>query len=115
MQKRWPLHPKPHSYETLEQYVRRLAECYGARYEHFCQRALGIPADDSQARRFQEPTPELLRRLSDGTGIPVGLLEQMTLPRIWNRLMDEIRQYAETPEGQAELEGFSNQRLSQNS
>ena len=115
MQKRWPLHPKPYSYETVEQYVRRLAECYGARYEHFCLRALDIPADDSQARRFQEPTPELLRRLSDGTGIPVGLLEQMTLPRIWNRLMDEMRQYAETPEGQAELEGFSNQRLSQNS
>jgi hypothetical protein len=98
MQKRWPLHPKPYSYETLERYVRRLAECYCARYEHFCLHALGIAADDSQARRFQEPTPELLQRLSDGTGIPVGLLEQMTLLRIWERLMNEMRQYAETPE-----------------
>ena len=115
MQKRWPLHPKPHPYETLERYVRRLAECYDARYEHFCLRALGIPADDSQARRFQEPTPELLLRLSDGTGIPVGLLEKMTLPRILNQLVEEMRQYAETPEGRAELEGFTNRRLSQNS
>lgn len=115
MQKRWPLHPKPYSNETLERYVRRLAECYDVRYEHFCRRALGIPADDSQARRFQEPTPELLQRLSDGTGISVGLLEQMTLSRILHRLMEEIRQYAETPEGRAELENFTNRRLSQNS
>jgi len=115
MQKRWPLHPKPHPYETLERYVRRLAECYDARYEHFCLRALGIPVDDSQARRFQEPTPEILRRLSDGTGIPVGLLEQMTLLRVWNRLMDEMQEYAATPEGQAEFESISNHWLSQNS
>ena len=114
-QKRWPLHPKPHSYETLERYVRRLAECYGVRYEHFCLRALGIPANDSQARRFQEPAPELLRLLSDGTGIPVGLLEQMTLSQMWDRLMEELRQYAATPEGQAELEGFTSTWLSQNS
>jgi hypothetical protein len=115
MQKRWPLHPKPHPYETLEQYVRRLAGCYDARYEHFCLRALGIPADDSQARRFQEPAPEILRRLSDGTGIPVGLLEQMTLLRVWKRLMDEMEQYAATPEGQAEFESIANHWLSQNS
>lgn len=113
IQTRWPLHPKPHSYETVEQYVRRLAACYGSRYEHFCLRALGISTDDSQARQFKEPTPELLRRLSDGTGISVGQLEQMTLSRIWNRLMDEMRQYSETPEGQAKLEGFINQWGSQ--
>ncbi|MEI6267725.1 MAG: hypothetical protein WCP01_02515 [Methylococcaceae bacterium] len=64
MPKRWPLHPKPGFNETLERYVRRLAESYGIGYERFCLRALGIPADDSQARRFYEPTPELLQRLS---------------------------------------------------
>lgn len=115
MPKRWPLHPKPGFNETLERYVRRLAECYGTGYERFCLRALGIPADDSQARRFREPTPELLQRLSDGTGIPVDVLEQMTWQRIWDRLMDEMRQYVETPEGQAELEDFLSRRLSQNS
>jgi hypothetical protein len=115
MQKRWPLHPKPYSNETLERYVRRLAECYDARYEHFCRRALDIPADDSQARRFHEPTPELLRQLSDGIGIPVGQLEQMTLPRIFKRLVEELGKFAETPEGRAALENFANRRLSQNS
>jgi len=114
-QRRWPLHPKPYSYETLKSYVHRLAECYHVRYEHFCQNALGIPADDNQARQFQEPAPELLLRLSKGTGIPVEMLEQMTWPRIWNRLMEETRQYAATTKGQTELEGFSNKRLSQNS
>ena len=115
MQKLWPLHPKPYSNETLERYVRRLAECYGARYEHFCLRALGIPVDDSQVRRFQEPTPELLRQLSDGTGIPVGQLERMTLQKIFNRLVEELGQFAETPGGRAEFENFTNRRLSQNS
>ena len=43
---RWPLHPKPRDYETLEGYVRRLAEGYGARYESFCLHALGIPRRD---------------------------------------------------------------------
>lgn len=116
MQKRWPLHPKPRVYETREAYVRRLAECYGMRYEHFCLRALGIPILDSQARRLKEPAPELLQRLSDGTGIPIEQLEQMTLQHIWDRLMEEMNQYAATPEGQAEFDRISNQfKLSQNS
>ena len=115
MQKRWPLHPKPYPYETLERYVHRLAECYGVHYEHFCRRALCIQGNDSKARRFQEPTPALLRRLSDGTGIPVSQLEQMTLQHVWEKLMDEMRQYAETPEGQAELKRVSTHEVSQNS
>jgi hypothetical protein len=115
VQTRWPLHPKPHSHEILERYVRRLAECYGSRYEHFCHRALGIPIGDSQARRFQEPAPELLRRLSDGTGIPVAVLEKMTLQHVWDQLMDEMRIYAATPEGKADLERITNRWLSQNS
>jgi hypothetical protein len=42
MPKRWPLHPHRTSWETLESYVRRLAGCYGFRYETFCLHALGI-------------------------------------------------------------------------
>ena len=61
--KRWPLHPQPTSYETLETYVRRLAECYGVSYPCFCLHALGIPITDSEARRFKEPSPELLQEL----------------------------------------------------
>jgi hypothetical protein len=111
VQKRWPLHPKPHDAETLEHYVRRLAECYGVRYELFCLRALGIPVADSRARQFQAPTPELLQRLSTGTGISVELLEQMTWRRVWDRLMDKVRQYVETAEGKAALELVANRRL----
>ena len=95
MQKRWPLHPKPYPYETLERYIRRLAECYSVSYEIFCLRALGIPIVDSQSRRFQKPTPELLLRLSNGSGIAVGVLEQMTLECIWARQMEELRQFME--------------------
>jgi hypothetical protein len=107
MQKRWPLHPKPYSYEILECYVRRLAGCYGVRYEYFCLRALGIPAGDSLARQFEQPAPELLQRLSNGTGIPVEQLEQMTRPLVWRRIMEEMNRYAATPEGQAELDGLA--------
>ena len=112
---RWPLHPKPQAYETLERYVRRLAEGYGARYDHFCLRALGIPLGDRHARWLQEPAPDLLRRLSDGTGVPVEQLEQMTLPHVWARLLDEMRRIAATPDGQAEFERLAGRWLSQNS
>ncbi len=46
---------------------------------------------------------ELLQRLSDGTGIAVGLLGQMSLGCIWKRLIEEMSQYTKTPEGQAKM------------
>ena len=113
--RRWPLHPKPRAHETLEQYVRRLAEDYGACYDTFCLHALGIPRHDRQARWFREPTPDRLQRLSDGTGVPVERLEQMTWSHVWTRLLAELRQFAATPEGEAELERRIGRRLSQNS
>jgi hypothetical protein len=85
--KRWPLHPQPTSHETLQTYVRRLAECYGVSYPCFCLHALGIPVTDSEARRFKEPSPELLQRLSEGTGVPVDRLAKMTWQHIWAQLV----------------------------
>ncbi len=111
---RWPLHPKPSDYETLGDYVQRLADCYGTRYPCFCLHALGMPVNDRRARRFLEPTPEVLRRLSDGTGVSVGHLEQMVLSRFWPRLLNEINQYAATPEGKVALKDLLSPRLSQN-
>jgi len=102
MQMRWPLHPKPRSYETLERYVHRLAECYCVSYGTFCFRALGIPIEDRQSRLFNKPTTELLQCLSDGTGIAVGVLEQMTFERIWTRQMEELRKSLEALEVKAE-------------
>jgi hypothetical protein len=112
---RWPLHPQPRVYDTLEGYVRRLAECYGVSYDHFCRRALGIPDVDSQARRFQAPSPDVLRRLSDGTGVPIERLAQMTWRNIWNRTMDEAHRIIATPEGRAEFEHRAAMRRLQNS
>ncbi len=90
MQRRWPLHPKPRSYETLERYVRRLAECYSVSHKTFCLRALGIPIEDNEARQFYKPTKEVLQRLSDGSGIAIDVLEQMTFERLWNRQMEKL-------------------------
>lgn len=112
--KRWPLHPQPTSYETLETYVRRLAECYGVSYPCFCLHALGIPITDSEARRFKEPSPELLQRLSEGVGIPVDRLAKMTWQHIWTKLLEEVNQYAATPEGKEVLERISTPWFSQN-
>jgi hypothetical protein len=109
------LHPKPRAYETLEQYVRRLTEGYGARYESCCLHALGIPCRDRQARWFREPAPDVLQRLADGTGVPVAHLEQMTSAQVWARRLDELRQFAATPEGEAELARPLGRGLSQNS
>lgn len=116
MGKRWPLHPRPWPYETLQWYIRRLADCYGARYEYFCLRALDIPIQDNETRSFQEAKPlELLQRLSDGTGIPVAELEQMTYGKIWSKIMDELDRWAETPEGMAWLEEIERRYGSQKS
>lgn len=76
---RWPLHPQPRPYETLAVYVRRLADVYGVRYGYFCRCVLGIPHVDI----FQEPVPDVLRRLSDGTGVPIDQFAEMIWHQVW--------------------------------
>jgi hypothetical protein len=93
-------------YEILETYVRRLATCYCVRYETFCRRALGIQMADSKSRSLAEPSREVLQRLSDGAGIPIEQLEQMTLKQGWSRLQDEFQRIVETSEGRAEFERY---------
>ncbi|MDD1617566.1 MAG: hypothetical protein CG439_2670 [Methylococcaceae bacterium NSP1-2] len=115
MQRRWPLHPKPYDFEILERYVRRLAEAYGVSYESFCLHALGIPRADSETRQFKEPSPEILSRLSEGTGIPIDQLEQMTLLRTFSRLTKDLQEYLAVPENYAKFESFFNRNFSQNS
>jgi hypothetical protein len=112
---RWPLHPMPRSYDTLERYVRRLAECYGVRYETFCFRALGIALDDSRSRGFTDPTTDVLQRLSVGTGVAVAQFEQMTLWKVWTRIAEELDRIIATPEGLAEFSRSVGRHLSQNS
>lgn len=115
LQRRWPLHPRPYTYETLVGYVRRLADQYGVGYGTFCLRALGIPSADGEARSFGNPAPEVLLRLSAGTGIPVERLEQMTLAHIWHGLIEELDACTATPQGRVWVEQMTGTLLSQNS
>lgn len=57
----------------------------------------------------------MLQRLAAGTDVPVAQLEPMTLAHVWARLLDERRRIAATPEGEAEFEHLSGQRLSHHS
>jgi hypothetical protein len=102
--RRWPLHPRPYAYETLAWYVPRLAAQYGVGYRTFCLHALGIPLADTEARSFGSPAPEVLWRLSAGTGIPVERFEQMTFAHTWQRLLEELDACIATPEGRAWVE-----------
>ena len=83
-------------------------------YPCFCLHALGIPVTDSEARRFKEPSLELLQRLSEGTDVPVDRLAKMTWQHIWAQLMEEVNQYAATPEGKEALERISTPWFSRN-
>lgn len=65
----WPLHPPPSDYDSLRQYVQRLARDYGVPFENFCFNALKIAHDDDEARLFTKPTEEVLERLSVGVGM----------------------------------------------
>jgi hypothetical protein len=87
--RRWPLHPRPQPWETLDRWVRRLAEAYGVSFEVFCRRALDL--DRRAAHDLgRAPSRATLERLSVGTGVPVTTLEGMTLGRVWQRLTAEL-------------------------
>lgn len=94
MPKRWPLHPTPAGWYSLEYYVRQLAKCYGVSYVAFCHHALGIPPTDEEARKFRQPSLEQLQRLSDGTGVPVDILADMTVARIWENIIREAEKFS---------------------
>jgi len=63
---------------------------------------------------FRLPRRNYSSDYPDGTGISIALLEQMTWRRVWDRLMDKVRQYVETPEGKAAVESAANRRLTEN-
>jgi hypothetical protein len=64
---------------------------------------------------FEAPAPEVLRSLSEGTGVPVEQLAAMSLRQVWQRLMEELERLAATPDGRAELERQWGIRWSRNS
>lgn len=77
---RWPLHPEPRLLERLDTYIRRLAEAYGTGLATFCRYGLHCDAADLD-RYANEPTQELLERLSGGTGQSMRRLSSMTVER----------------------------------
>jgi hypothetical protein len=113
--RRWPLHPRPYDWESLDRYVRRLAEAYGVRFETFCLRALGIERQEAQT--LNRAPREVLERLAAGTGVPLAQLEAMVIDRLWSRLSEEVSRVLATPDGQALMERFSPRKsdLSRNS
>lgn len=100
---RWPLHPPPYKYETLQCWVERLAAEYGVSLSLFCRQALGITHLEF-ARAGNNQPDEVLRKLAVGTGVPMQELRDMSLERILYRLMSELeRLHREEPEAFAEL------------
>ena len=87
---RWPLHPAPHSFERLENYVRRLAECYGTTLATFCRYGLGGEVHEVGVLTDTPPLPTL-ERLSAGTGVPVRHFRNMTSERCHARMTVALR------------------------
>ena len=83
---RWPLHPLPRDYETLERWIERLAAEYGVSLRVFCQQALGLTVGELALMQNNLPY-EVLHKLEVGTGVPTQDLKSMSLPKIFQRLL----------------------------
>lgn len=104
---RWPLHPQPHDYETLEHWLERLAAEYQVSLAIFYTQALGLKPEEFSLMRVNPPD-EALRRLAVGTGVSIQNLREMTTQRSWQRMMAELnRLFRDEPEAFAELQRLS--------
>ena len=81
---RWPLHPQPSEWESLETWVRRIADTYGVSYDAFLKRALGRIGRG--ARDLDSISEAELACLSAGTGVPVARMRNMLPAMIWARV-----------------------------
>lgn len=86
MSKKWPLRPKPRSYQLLYRWIEELAEIYGVSYQTFCKNALGLsPQEIGSLNTF---LPErVLIILSNGTNIPIEDLRWRELHTSFKRLL----------------------------
>lgn len=94
------MHPQPHAWESLDAYVRRLADAYETRLETFGRRALGL--EPRAVRDLDRAPRQALLRLAAGTGVPLDRLEAMRGDRLWPRLAAEVDRLLAAEEG-AEL------------
>lgn len=87
---RWPLHPRPMRFETLDTYVRRLAERYEIGLRTFYRHGLGCEPEDLPALA-DDPPRWALERLSAGTGLSIRELRNMTNQRSYARIAIALR------------------------
>ena len=99
--RRWPLHPQPHDWEGLENWVRRIAAAYGVSYDAFLKHALGRTGRGS--RDLNRISDAELARLSAGTGVSVKRMREMNDASIQGR-MNALQDGPLTEEGSAALD-----------
>lgn len=88
---RWPLHPQPYAYETLDRYLHRLADCYGVKYKNFLQRALDMLPSEIKEYQLDVLPPKALQLLSNGTGCNKRRLKFMTIGNNIRRAIKELQ------------------------
>ena len=99
--RRWPLHPQPHDWEGLENWVRRIAAAYGVSYDAFLKHALGRTGRG--ARDLDMISDAELGRLSAGTGVSVARMREMNGASMQAH-MNALRNGPLTEEGSAALD-----------
>ena len=92
--RRWPLHPRPYRFETLDSWTRRIADAYGTSYPSFCRYGLGVELSEL-GRLNDDPRPEVLGRLAAGTGLSMRRLRSMTWSCLWRRLQRAVERAIE--------------------
>ena len=89
MIKKWPLHPKPDTYELLYNWVKTLANIYGVNYKSFCKNVLGLESDEISNLRSSLPERAIVI-LANGTGISAADLSKRDLRSTFEKLTQEV-------------------------
>ena len=99
MNKRWPLHPKPHTNQLLSEWVKDLANIYDTDYKNFCQKVLKLTCEEIS--NFRSFIPEkALTILSDGTGIPIDDLAGRDITTRYKKWAEEYEAMVEVENSQ---------------
>ena len=94
MIKKWPLHPKPGTYELLYHWIETLAKIYGTSYRNFCKNVLELEAHEISNLRYSVPEKAIII-LANGTGIPVNDLMRRDLDSIFVKLKQAVEKEIE--------------------
>jgi hypothetical protein len=76
---RWPLHPPPGQLESLSSWLTRIADLYRMPLRELLGPNLAVLADIPDYLD-EDPPPQLLHALEQGSTVPVARLQVMTLP-----------------------------------